>query len=257
MGCIQSNKKKEVEVKPTSRSVQVKHHDSIKEFFLENCDQMPKRIKELYDRVLTSTSTEITKIDLKFLNFAGKRLRPIEVILPYFSHIVYLNLWKTSLGDSGCENLAPYFEKLTNLTYLSLADNRITAVGTIHICSKFVFLQKLESLELHVNTLQVAGAISLARSIFHLISLKKVVLDECEIPKEAIEELLTALSKLKNLERMSLDYNEIQDSGAKLLLKLIPSMLSLKRIALQNAGITTEVQDSLKTSFPHLLFSIA
>lgn len=257
MGCIQSNKKKEIEIKPTARSVQVKHHNSVKEYFLENCDLMPKRIKELYDQVLTSTNTEITKIDLKFLNFAGKRFKPIEVILPYFSHVVYLNLWKTSLGDAGCENFAPYLEKLTSLTFLSLADNRITAIGIIHICSKFVFLQKLESLELHVNTLQVAGATSLARSIFHLISLKKIVLDECEIPKEPIEELLTALSKLKNLERMSLDYNQIQDSGANLLLKLIPSMSSLKRIALQNTGITLGVQESLKTAFPHLLFSIA
>ncbi|OMJ82927.1 hypothetical protein SteCoe_16258 [Stentor coeruleus] len=257
MGCIAISKKKEINIQTTTRGPPVKNNDAVKEYFLENCAQMPKRIKELFDYVLTSNCSELGKIDLKFLNLAGKRLRPVELVLPYFSHIVYLSLWKTAIGDIGCENLAPCFEKLINLNFLCLADNRITAIGIVFISSKFVFLKKLEALELHVNSLQVMGATSLSKSIFHLANLKKIVLDECEIPNEAIIGLLEALSKINTLERMSLDYNQILDSGASLLLQLIPNMPNLKRIALQNAGISEELQEKLKNDFPHLLFSIA
>ncbi|OMJ69822.1 hypothetical protein SteCoe_32341 [Stentor coeruleus] len=257
MGCINISKKKDIEIQVTTRVHPVKNHDAVKEYFLENCEQMPKRIKDLFDYVLTSNCLELGKIDLKFLNLSGKRLRPVELVLPYFLHIQYLSLWKTSIGDAGCEIIAPCLEKLTNLNFLCLADNKITAIGMVFISSKFVFLKKLESLELHVNSLQGMGATSLSKSIFHLSSLKKIVLDECEIPNEAIIKLLEVLSKVNSLERMSLDYNQILDSGANLLLQLIPTMPNLKRIALQNAGISLGIQEKLKNSFPHLLFSIA
>jgi hypothetical protein len=230
---------------------------TVKAYFDENSETMPKRIKELYDRIPISTTKDLKKVDLKFLNLSGKKLYPVEIVLPFYTHIIYLNIWKTSLGDSGCEQLSKILGKLEQLKFLCLADNKISGTGAGFICGKFSFLGQLETLEMQINPLQGSGARCIGKNLPFLGSLKKIGIEECEIDEEAMQDLIVCLSKVKGLERMAMDYNQIGNLGAGILMKVIPSMENLKRIAVQNTGISMEIEEILRNSFPHLLFSIA
>ena len=227
---------------------------SMAEFLETNRKKLPKRIKDLFPaqqdiKELTST------LDLKFVTLNELSLQAVCLTFPAYKHCLYLNLWKSSLGDSGCQKIAAIIKSFGQLKYLSLADNKISSVGLTYLCISFENISHLESLELFLNPFKDSGGGILASHIKNLACLKKIVLDDCELTSKSLKSLFTSFSQTPKIERVSLNYNDFKGLTIDELKTLLSSMPSLKLLYAENTGINEADFGALHQSFPDILIS--
>ncbi|OMJ68233.1 hypothetical protein SteCoe_34379 [Stentor coeruleus] len=254
MGCANSKTVKPVIVeKPKDTSSNEVDH--VREYYNINENILPNRIRELFQRYFMQQTAVASVIDLKFINLSGPQIKSLEVILPYFTEIRALNLWKTKLGNDGCVMLAKLFHNFPHLSFLSLADNRITRQGISALSDHSSNLKDLEILELHVNPFDADTTYVLATFIGKLTRLRIICLDECEMAGDSLKELMLVLPNAKELERISMDYNFFGESAGNVLINVLGKLKKLKRLSIQHTGISQTVQESLRKVYPDILFT--
>ena len=226
-----------------------------KEHYTLHQSSIPDRIKVLYHHHIQNETTKILHIDLKFLNLSPVHFRHLDLILPYFTKITILNLWKTKLGNEGCITLSSHLHNFSSLEFLSLADNQITCTGIKPLAETFPVLIKLKTLELHVNPFDNLATLLLAQNLGYLGALKILCLDECGLGGESLGKLVNALLNMNSLERISLDYNFFSEENLKLLKENSKKLKNLKRMSLQNVEVNFDMQQEFTDSSPHILFS--
>ncbi|OMJ66100.1 hypothetical protein SteCoe_37181 [Stentor coeruleus] len=256
MGCsnsknIQINK---LERKKASSS---NEFSKVREYYNSNESLLPNRIRELFQKFFIQQTSVSSVIDLKFINLSGPQVKSIEIILPYFTQIRALNLWKTKLGNEGCIVIAKLLHNFPCLSFISFADNRISYPGIKAICDKFSILKDLEILELHVNQFDAHATHALALNIGKLVKLRNICLDECEMSGDSLKELIQALPNIKELERISMDYNFFGEPVSNIMFNVLNKLKNLKRMSAQHTGITLAVQEALKKVYPDIVFAFS
>lgn len=254
MGCTNSKTIKPVIVeKPKDTSSN--EVETVREYYNANENALPNRIRELFQRYFMQQTVVALVIDLKFIDLSGSRTRSLEIVLPYFTEIRAMNLWKTKLGNDGCAMIAKLFHNFPHLSFLSLADNRITCQGLLAISDNSSYLKELEILELHVNPFDAGATHVLSTFIGKLVKLRIIFLDECEMAGDSLTELILALPNVKELEKISMNYNFFGESAGNVLNNTVGKLKKLKRLSVQHTGITQTVKESLKKVYPDILFT--
>lgn len=254
MGCTNSKTVKPVIVEK-AKLTSSNEADKVREYYNANENILPNRIRELFQRYFMQQTSVASVIDLKFINLSGPQIKSLEVILPFFTQIRAMNLWKTKLGNEGCVVLAKLVHNFPHLSFLSLADNRITYQGLTAICDQFSNLKELEILELHVNPFDAEATHVLAIHIGKLSKLRILCLDECEMAGDSLKEFMLALPNIKELERISMDYNFFGEPVSNILVNVLNKLKKLKRMSVQHTGITPVIQEALRKVFPDILFT--
>jgi Leucine-rich repeat (LRR) protein len=215
---------------------------------------LPKKIQDLFPVYQDKNDLSFT-LDLKFVTLNDLSLQAVCLTFPAYKQCLYLNLWKSSLGDSGCEKIAPIIKGFSQLKYLSLADNKISSVGLTYLCMIFEDICSLESLELFLNPFKDNGGNILADNIKSLPNLKKIVLDDCELTQKSITQLLTSFSHSGKIERVSLNFNDFSGISIEEIKLLVSSIKSLKLLYIENTGINEADFIAIHQSFPSILIS--
>ena len=252
MGCSNIKTKRKFEKREDNTPEIICH--TMGEFLETNKKQLPKRIKDLFPaqqekKELTST------LDLKFVTLNELSLQAVCLTFPTYKHCLYLNLWKSSLGDSGCQKIAGIIRSFSQLKYLSLADNKISSIGLTYLCISFESISLLESLELFLNPFKDIGGDILANHIKNLTCLKKIVVDDCEFTSKSIKNLFTSFSQIPKIERVSLNYNDFKGLTIDEIKTLLSSLATLKLLYVENTGINETDFVALHQSFPSILIS--
>lgn len=256
MGCSNSKNVQIIKLERTKVSSS-NESDKVREYYNANESLLPNRIRELFQKFFIQQTSASSVIDLKFINLSGPQIKSIEKILPYFTQIRAINLWKTKLGNEGCIILSKLLYNFPNLSFISLADNRITYPGIQAICDKFSILKELEILELHINPFDAQATRTLASNIGNLAKLRIICLDECEMSGDSLKEFIQALPNIKELERISMDYNFFGESVSNIMFNALNKLQKLKRMSAQHTGITLAVQEALKKVYPDIVFTFS
>lgn len=227
----------------------------IKEYYHTNQKALPSRIRDLFENYLNDSTTKKTTVDLKFIRITEFYLKSLQIILPHYTQLRKLDLWKTHLGSQGAISIFSLFQSFPHLMFLSVADNQIDYQGIKKLTKKFHILQELETLQLHFNHFTPESTELLACKLKILVSLKILCLDECEMAGESLGKLLVSISHVKNMERVSMDYNYIGKTNSDLIVELVHNMKSLKRFSLQNCQINQDIQEVLNVKYPGIIFT--
>ena len=215
---------------------------------------LPKKIQDLFPVYQDKNNLSFT-LDLKFVTLNDLSLQAVCLTFPAYKHCLYLNLWKSSLGDSGCQKISSVIKGFTQLKYLSLADNKISSVGITYLCMIFEEISSLESLELFLNPFKDSGGDILADNLKNLANLKKIVLDDCELTQTSITRLFSSFSHPGTIERVSLNFNDFNGIPIEEIKLLVSSIKSLKLLYIENTGINETDYIALHQSFPGILIS--
>ena len=253
MGCTVSDQTKAVICKTVK--AKDKESDPVRKYLESNENNLPNRLKELFQKYFMDQVSTPLSVDLRFINLSGVQIKPLIFILPYLPQIQELILWKTLLNNNGCISLCKVIKHLPNLVALSLADNEISYPGVHALTEQFGNFPKLERLELHINQFGTESCTALAANFAKLHEIRVITLDECEMSGEGLVELINSLPLLKKLERVSMDYNYFGEESNNLLVGVINKMKKLKRMSLANAGVNLVTQDALKVVYPFILFT--
>ncbi|OMJ92602.1 hypothetical protein SteCoe_4612 [Stentor coeruleus] len=254
MGCTNSKTVK-LAIVEKPKDTSVNEVDHVKEYYNANENILPNRIRELFQRYFMQQTAVASVIDLKFINLSGVQIKSLEVILPYFTEIRAMNLWKTKLGNDGCIMLAKLFHNFPHLSFLSLADNRITYQGLSAISDNSSHLKELEIIELHINPYDSEATHVLSSFIGKLTKLRIICLDECEMAGDSLKDFVLSLPNAKELERISMDYNFFGESAGNVLSNVVGKLKKLKKMSIQHTGITQNVQENLRKVYPDIMFT--
>ena len=230
-------------------------YNFVKEHYYANQNNLPNRIRDLFEQFLIDSVIQKTTADLKFIKITELNLKSLQVILPHCTKLRKLDLWKSHLGNQGAITIFSLFEYFPHLTFLCVADNHIGYEGIKILTGNFHYLQELENFQLHFNPFTPESTKLLAKKLKLLVNLKILYLDECEMGGDSLGKLIIAISHVKHIERVSMDYNYIGKTNCDLIVELLYNMKSLKRFSLLNCQINQETIEVLRVKYPGILFS--
>jgi Ran GTPase-activating protein (RanGAP) involved in mRNA processing and transport len=170
-------------------------------YYCANKSSMAMKMQFVFNRVLEEAHYEETAIDLRFANLQKIGALHLVRVLPYYTQLTTLKLWKTCLGPEGLEVLKGALPGL-KLEILSIEDNGLGPIGAKILASAFTHLKHLKELWIQINSIGPEGA----------------------------EAVSSELHLLRNLEVLALDENDLGDGGAGQICLSLASLLSLKSI---------------------------
>ena len=198
---------------PTSESATQK----LVAFYEEEKKHIPKKIDVYYQSVMKEEHLSTTSIIVKVSHLGPRGIEYLCRILPFYSTILELRLWKVGLDPASTDRLAYYLPFLTRLQVLSLEDNSISDAAVANFCKGFKTMRVLRQLWLGCNLLTVKGAVVLSEGLRLLVL----------------------------LETLSLDYNDIQSAGCDAICKVLCETNKLKRLSMEANAITKEALHEL------------
>lgn len=260
MGSVCASKKSVLLVtarpKPESRSKDpTQERAELKQLFEEESALMSRKVKSCFEQVFAGDASEVSEINMKFFNLGEAGALHLAKVLPFFTALKSLRLWKTKLGIEGAKLLGAVLPRLPQLSILSLEDNEIKAEGTSYIASSLSSLIDLQELYLHVNKMGQEGVTALSSVLAVKSSLRILTIDENQIGKAGLVTLLTSLTQsLAGLTLLGLAFNQLGDEGAAELLTTFKQMTGLKKMTLSGNNITPTMERQLASAAPSVDF---
>lgn len=216
---------------------------------------MNRKVKGYYEIALAGNAATTLEVNMKFLNLGGTGAMHLTKVMPYYTGLKSLRLWKTKLGIEGAKILSSALSHLPDLEILSLEDNELKTEGTSYIAQALSSLPLLKELYLHVNKMGQEGVVALSRPLASLSNLQILTLDENQIGKSGLVVLLAALSKgWDRLTLLGLAFNQLGDDGARELMGCLPKMVKLKKLTLSGNNLTPGLERDLTMTSPMVDF---
>ena len=219
-------------------------------FYNVNKNFMSSKLRILFKKIAKSLKFDDTVVNLSFVNFRSRRIGQLLEILPLFTNIQNLSLWKCGLGGSGIKVIKEGLSNLRKLLVISLADNGIDSEGAMHLAYALQHLTKLKELWLHINDIGPTGAIYLTDILVNLEELEKLGIDENFIENAGSLKIAEALKASRKLKYLGLGYNNIsQEVCLEILEKL--KCVPLEKIVLSGNDINESAYDVIKEIVPN------
>ena len=190
---------------------------------------MPSKLLQLFAKVQDETAGQETAIDLRFTNLHTRGLMHFTKILPFFTNLKVLRLWKTGLGPEGLTTLKELIP-LFRLEVLSLEDNHLGPQGAFILVSMFTHLKTLRELWLQINSIGHEGAAAMAEDLHMLRNLESLALDENDLCDSGAKPIMLAVASLPSLQSLSLSHNFLTKDCVREIIhrvKALPSALKL------------------------------
>jgi Leucine-rich repeat (LRR) protein len=227
----------------------------LKQLFEEESAVMNRRVKSCFEQVFSDEASQVSEINMKFLNLGETGALHLAKVLPFFTALKSLRLWKTKLGIEGAKLLGAVLPRLPQLSILSLEDNEMKAEGASYIANNLGSLTDLRELYLHVNKMGQEGVRALSSALAAKSTLRILTIDENQIGRTGLVTLLGALEKsLHELTLLGLAFNQLGDEGAQELLLVFKRMTGLKKMTLSGNNITPAMESQLVSAAPTVDF---
>ena len=214
---------------------------------------MHKRLRDCYRAVIEKDVTNVTDLNLKFTPLDSEGAQHLSLLLPFYSSLISLRLWKTRIGPIGCSYLSQAFPYLPLLRILSIEDNAIGPDGIKSLAQGLRAVSGLKEFFLHSNNLNSEGGLVLASILPDLPRLKSLTVDENNIEDQAAIELIRVLSdRVAELRLLGLGHNQLTERTARVMIMQFPSMRFLRKVTFGGAAIVKELQLELCNSLPEI-----
>ena len=256
MGACSGKKGSKHTVQPaTQPDQQGEDAADLQKMFEEEGKYMNRKVKGYLDIARAGNAATTFEVNMKFINLGDSGALHLAKLLPYFTGLRSLRLWKIKLGVEGAKLLGVALPKLTQLQVLSLEDNELKTEGTCYIAQALPALHVLTELYLHVNKMGLEGVVALSKPLANKQNLQVLTLDENQIGKAGLMVLLTTLSNtLGGLTLLGLAFNQLGDEGAREILDRLPRMSKLKKLTLSGNNVTPGLERSLVAAAPTVDF---
>jgi len=222
--------------------------DRLKAYLDTHRETLPRKAISLFSAVLENSHREQREVSIRLVSLGTVGARSLAVLLPYYSHITSLKLWKTKLGTEGVVLLAAELPKLTELATLGLEDNAMAYEGVVALARALPSLLRLQELWLPVNAINAKGAQSLAPALRLLRNLTAINLDENSIEAEGLQIVLSSLHSRTGLNSLSVAYNSISSACTPYLLDFIKTCPANFKLNLSGNRLSPEDQAKLAHS---------
>lgn len=227
----------------------------LQRLFEEESSFMNRKVKGYFEIALAGKAATTSEINMKFLNLGETGALHLTKVLPFYTNLKSLRLWKTKLGIEGAKLLSSALPAVSKLEVLSLEDNELKTEGTSYIAQALPSLPLLTELYLHVNKMGQEGVIALSKPLTILTNLQVLTLDENQIGKSGLLVLLSALSKgFTQLTLLGLAFNQLGDEGVRELMDCLPRMSKLKKLTLSGNNLSPGLEQELVRISPAVDF---
>lgn len=227
----------------------------LRKFYEEEGNYMSRKVKACYEVVFAGDAQQTPDINMKFINLGESGALHLAKVLPCFTNLRQLRLWKTKLGAEGAKMLSGVLPRLPQLKVLSLEDNEIKSEGASYIAQVLPDLPELNELYLHVNKMGQEGVVAFSGPFAKRDNLQILTMDENKIGKPGLLVLLTSLTRCyPSLTLLGLAFNQLGDDGARELLSILSKLQVLKKMTLTGNDLTPGMEEELTAAAPAVDF---
>ena len=212
---------------------------------------MHRHVQECYEAVLSGRADTQADLDLRFTRLNPAGMMQVAMVLPFFTRLRCIKMWKTRFGPDGSEYLAKALLKLPLLRILSIEGNEIKFAGLLKLSDALKSLAILEELFLHSNQLGPDSGPLLAAILPSLTRLRRFTVDENELgDKGAVLVVESIANYCPSLVLLGLAYNGLMDVTAEKLLSCLDRLESLGKVTFQGNSCSVEMKMRMKEAKP-------
>ena len=218
-------------------------------FYSGESEFIPKKVKVLYERILAGNHDTTKEIVIRLCKLGESGTEYLCKILPFYSKLRSLTLWKTHLNASAVERLCSSLAVMQHLKVLGLEDNGLKDDSILWLCRTFKLLKSLKELWLSSNEVTAGGAQMLSTNLADLPELLILNLDFNYIRSEGCVYLCKALIARRRLNVLSLRGNLIGHSATSDIVTYGTSNPPVQQLDLQSNLIPLDDCETLKAIF--------
>lgn len=227
----------------------------LRKMYEEEGQYMNRKVKACFEVAFAGEAPHTAEINMKFINLGETGALHLVKVLPAFTGLKSLRLWKTKLGIEGAKLLGAVLPRLAQLEVLSLEDNEIKAEGANYIARALPSVPLVKELYLHVNKMGQEGVTALSAAFAIKANLRILTMDENQIAKPGLQILLTSLTKtMPIITLLGLAFNQLGDDGAMELINALNKMPELKKLTLSGNNLSSNAEKQLKLAAPSIDF---
>lgn len=207
--------------------------EALQQYFEDSRVDMNAKLHPYFQKALDKRSKGEAELAIKFIQLGGTQSEHLARVLPFYSNLKSLRLWKTRLGVEGARTLAPALTALRHLEMLSLEDNQLQTEGVQLLAVSLKQLSRLQSLILHVNQINSEGGKALAAVCSSHTKLQELLLSENYLGAVGMAALAAGLLACAgSLRVLELAHNSLQQQGGQHLLQVLPRLPVLEKVVL-------------------------
>ena len=182
---------------------------------------IPQKLLYYYVRVLDAASTQEQVFRVKFLKLGSQGFLYLSRILPFYTHVQELRLWKVGFNEEHVDRLEEIVRGLGALKVLSLEDMKLQDRGALAVARGLKMLRSLEELWMSVNDISAEGVISLADALQPLLSLHTICMNFNSMGDEGCVALCGVLAERSGLKRLELVDNQLGREAGQGLVEVV------------------------------------
>lgn len=208
---------------------------------------MHRRIQESYEVVISGRAEAQIDLDLRFVRLKPDGMMQIAMILPFFTRLRSIKMWKTRFGPDGSEYLAKALLKLPLLKMLSLEGNDIQFAGLLKLTDALKSLTILEELFLHSNQFGRDCGPLFEAILPNLRRLRRFTVDENDLGDVSVAVILENLGNhCQSLVQLGLGYNGLTDESGEMLYRKLSRFIKLGKVTFQGNLSSEEMKEKLR-----------
>ena len=181
----------------------------LREFYDTEMPTIPKKIDGYYKSAMEGRAESVPAIVVKVSHLGARGIEYLCRILPFYSHIVEIRLWKVGLDPPSTDRLSYYLPFLVKLQKLSLEDNSLNDEAVENLCRAFKSLREMRELWFGCNNITHIGCNFLSNSLVMFPKIEIINLDFNSVGSEGVKSLCASLCKVPRLKTLSLEANGI------------------------------------------------
>ena len=185
----------------------------LEELYGDNIERIPRKLRFYLEKVIAGSHVEVKEIVLRLFNLGEYGAKCLYRLIPFYSHVKGLTLWKVGLALDSVRSLTESLVLIQGLEILGIEGNELRDECLLCLSRSFKLMTGLKELWLSSNQFTPVGAIVLANSLNDLPKLVLLNLDFNFLGSEGCRTLCRALIPRQRLKVLSLRANQI-DSGA-------------------------------------------
>jgi hypothetical protein len=235
-----SSKQLNIEIDPTKQYLHL--------YFELHRKEVDAKIFKFYSEVIIPNANPISDISFKMHELPKKQAKFLSSLISYCPQLVKLNLWQTSLSDTGLRYLTKSLPRLKNLEQLSLEQNSITQDGFIYFSKGLRHLTSLRILSLSGNEIGREGMKSLCIAFESCGMIEELYMHNDGIENDMLKTFVPTAEVLKGLKKLGLGYNKL-DKGAVLDICAILQNENIEYLFLKGNCFDDDEADKLVADF--------
>ena len=197
-------------------------------FFEEERKSIPMKLLFYYLKVLETSAHYERAIVIKLAQLGDQGCAYLARLLPFYSHIDELHLWKAGVTGYGLGVILESISLLKQLKILNFTDNRLKDDAILYLSRAFSSIAGLEELWLSANEITSRGVSVLAGSLVALPKLKSLGLSFNFLDASACQTLSASLQNRSHLSVLELAGNKLGRDCVEALIQLAMSNPPLK-----------------------------